>query len=90
MAEAPNVWQPVILLAVLLQPLLTFYPGPTVDTLPRRAGAVLAVLTCTNTVVGEDDWGDTRLLNIQHLYGIWTGLTPYGLRLDTLSEYPEP
>ena len=62
MAEAPNVWQPVILLAVLLQPLLTFYPGPTVDTLPRRAGAVLAVLTCTNTVVGEDDWGDTRVV----------------------------
>ena len=33
---------------------------------------------------------ETRLLNIQHLYGIWTGLTPYRLRLDTLSEYPEP
>ena len=24
-----------------------------------------------------------RLLNIQHLYGIWTSLTPYRLRLDT-------
>ena len=32
----------------------------------------------------------SRLLNIQHLYGIWTGLTPYWLRLDALSEYLEP
>ena len=30
------------------------------------------------------------LLKIQHLYGIWSGLTPYRLPLDTLSEYPEP
>ena len=32
----------------------------------------------------------TRLLNPQHLYEIWSGLTPYMLLLDTLSEYPEP
>ena len=32
----------------------------------------------------------TRLLKIRHLYGIWFGLIPYRLRLDTLSEYPEP
>ena len=32
----------------------------------------------------------TRLLKIRHLYGIWSGLIPYRLRLDTLSEYPEP
>ena len=31
-----------------------------------------------------------RLLKPQHLYGIWSGLTPYKLPLDTLSEYPEP
>ena len=31
-----------------------------------------------------------RLLKIRHLYGIWSGLIPYRLRLDTLSEYPEP
>ena len=37
----------------------------------------------------KEDRG-SRLLNIQHLYGIWTGLTPYRLRLDTLSAYPEP
>ena len=29
------------------------------------------------------------MLNPQHLYGIWLGLTPYRLPLDTLSEYPE-
>ena len=33
---------------------------------------------------------NTRLLKIRHLYGIWSGLIPYRLRLDTLSEYPEP
>ena len=32
----------------------------------------------------------SRLLKIRHLYGIWSGLIPYRLRLDTLSEYPEP
>ena len=32
----------------------------------------------------------SRLLKPQHLYGIWSGLTPYRLLLDTLSEYPEP
>ena len=32
----------------------------------------------------------SRLLDTQHLYGICTGLIPYRLRLDTLSEYPEP
>ena len=31
-----------------------------------------------------------RLLHPQHLDGIWSGLTPYRLPLDTLSEYPEP
>ena len=38
----------------------------------------------------EKGWVENRLLNIRHLYGIWTGLTPYRPRLDTLSEYPEP
>ena len=33
---------------------------------------------------------DSRLLKPQHLYGIWSGLTPYRLPLDTLSEYLEP
>ena len=32
----------------------------------------------------------TRLLHPQHLDEILTGLTPYRLLLDTLSEYPEP
>ena len=32
----------------------------------------------------------SRLLHPQHLDGILTGLTPYRLPLDTLSEYPEP
>ena len=32
----------------------------------------------------------TRVLKPQHLCGIWSGLTPYRLPLDTLSEYPEP
>ena len=31
-----------------------------------------------------------RLLKPQHLYRFWSGLTPYRLPLDTLSEYPEP
>ena len=31
-----------------------------------------------------------RLLHIRHLYAIWSGLIPYRVRLDTLSEYPEP
>ena len=33
---------------------------------------------------------NSRLLHPQHLDGILTGLTPYRLPLDTLSEYPEP
>ena len=32
----------------------------------------------------------TRVFKPQHLYGIWFGLTPYRLPLDTLSEYQEP
>ena len=32
----------------------------------------------------------TRLLHPQHLDGIWSGLKPYRLPFDTLSEYPEP
>ena len=31
-----------------------------------------------------------RLLHPQHLDGIWLGLTPYRVPLDTLSEYSEP
>ena len=32
----------------------------------------------------------TRLLHPQHLGGVWSGLMPYRLPFDTLSEYPEP
>ena len=32
----------------------------------------------------------TRLLHPKHFGGIWSGLTPYRLPFDTLSEYPEP
>ena len=32
----------------------------------------------------------SRLLHPHHLGGIWSGLTPYKLPFDTLSEYPEP
>ena len=31
-----------------------------------------------------------KLLHPQHLDGILTGLTPYSVPLDPLSEYPEP
>ena len=32
----------------------------------------------------------TRLRHPQHVGGIWSGLMPYRLPFDTLSEYPEP
>ena len=51
----------------------------------------LKALLLTIFIISELYWRlHIRLLNIRHLYGIWTGLTPYRLRLDTISEYPEP
>ena len=38
----------------------------------------------------EGSWISNRLLHLQHLSGIWSGLMPYRLLFDTLSEYPEP
>ena len=35
-------------------------------------------------------WIRIRLLHLQHLGGIWSGLMPYRLPFDTLSGYPEP
>ena len=51
---------------------------------------ILLDQTCDTISTGVHVQVYTRLLNIRHLHGIWSGLIPYRLRLDTLSEYPEP
>ena len=35
-------------------------------------------------------WIRIRLLHLQHLGGIWSGLMPYSMPFSPLSEYPEP
>ena len=55
-----------------------------------RRGGGTGPSSCSRPGMGVTLSSYTRVLNTQHLYGIWTGLTPYRLPLDTLSEYPEP
>ena len=57
---------------------------------------VRGILWCVGCTMGATidsvggSWMVTRLLHPQHLDGVLTGLTPWGVPLDPLSECPEP